>query len=101
MQVQIPPLTPQAPSTPDSLGQISPQSAAAMAAFQYPPASYEAGSRPAVSPIAYHQNMSAWGSPPENLGPFEAEFSSPMVSHVNFLYQSCDICGSCDLSTDN
>jgi insulin gene enhancer protein ISL-1 len=88
-QVQIPPLTPQAPPTPDSLGQISPQSAAAMAVFQYPPASYEAGSRPAVSPIAYHQNMSAWGSPPENLGPFEAEFSSPMTTEAhNTVYTS-------------
>lgn len=63
------------------MGQISPQSAAAMVAFQYPPASYEAPSRPAVSPIvSYHQSMSAWGSPPEAMAHFETEFSSPMVS---------------------
>ena len=81
VQVQIPPLTPQAPPTPDSMGQISPQSAAAMVAFQYPPASYEASARSAVSPIvSYQQSMSAWGSSPEDLAPFEAEFSSAMVN---------------------
>ena len=87
LQVQIPPLTPQAPPTPDSMGQISPQSAAAMVAFQYPPASYEAAqTRPAVSPIvSYHQGMSAWGSPPEAMAAFEPEFSSPMVSGSGLL----------------
>lgn len=84
--MQIPSLTPQAPPTPDSMGQISPQSAAPMVAFQYPPASYEASSRPAVSPIvSYHQSISAWGSPPEAIAHFETEFSSPMVSGLHPL----------------
>lgn len=84
-QAKIPPLTPQAPPTPDSLGQISPQSAAAMAAFQYPPsATYDTGTnRPVVSPIVtYHQSVTTWGSPTENIGPFESEFSSPMTTEA-------------------
>ena len=86
--MQIPPLTPQAPLTPDSMGQISPQSAAAMVAFQYPPASYDSmtampstPTQPSVSPIvSYQQNMATWSSPPEAMA-FEpgADFSSPMV----------------------
>ena len=70
------------------MGQISPQSAAAMIAFQYPPVSYDTSTRPAaVSPIvSYHQNISTWGSPPDNMGTFEAEFSSPMVSNISYYY---------------
>ncbi len=81
----IPPLTPQTPLTPDSMGQISPHHA-----FTYPavgpPTSYDlptTPTAPGVSPIVtYHQNP-AWGSPTEaTMSPFEAggDFSSPMVS---------------------
>ncbi len=82
----MPPLTPQTPLTPDSMGQMSPHPG--MPAFTYPavPTSYDLPTTPTppgVSPIVtYHQNP-AWGSPTEaSMSPFEAggDFSSPMVS---------------------
>ena len=85
----MPPLTPQTPLTPDSMGQISPHPG--MSAFTYPPApaTYDSLSHtlPPTTPtqpspiVTYHQNP-IWGSPSNSVGPFEttADFSSPIVS---------------------
>ena len=85
----MPPLTPQTPLTPDSMGQISPHPG--MSAFTYPPApaAYDSLSQtlPPTTPtqpspiVTYHQNP-IWGSPSNSVGPFETttDFSSPIVS---------------------
>ena len=89
LQPVMPPLTPQTPLTPDSMGQISPHPG--MSAFTYPPAPATYDSLPQTLPpttptqpspiVTYHQNP-IWGSPSNSVGPFETttDFSSPIVS---------------------
>lgn len=89
MQSGLPPLTPQTPLTPDSMGQMSPHPG--MPSFTYPPASYDAvPSTPtqqtaAVSPIVSYQHTTSWPSPTTSMGPHfdpSVDYSSSIVSHV-------------------
>lgn len=93
----MPPLTPQTPLTPDSMGQISPHPG--MSAFTYPavPTSYDQlahavpSSQQAVSPVVTYQHNPSWGSPSGS--PFEgAEFSSPITTEQQqtFIYSSAN-----------
>ena len=92
-QSVIPPLTPQTPLTPDSMGQISPHPG--MSAFTYPsaPNNYDAmqqipttPTQTAVSPIVTYQQNPVWASPTDTIAHFETsvDYSSPMVS-IRFL----------------
>ena len=88
LQSVIPPLTPQTPLTPDSMGQISPHPG--MSAFTYPsaPSNYDAmqqipttPTQTAVSPIVTYQQNPVWASPTDTIAHFETsvDYSSPMV----------------------
>ena len=86
----MPPLTPQPPLTPDSMGQMSPHTGLSAFTYPPPPSSYEQLSglpttptQVSVSPMVPYGHGSAWGSPTEHsVSPFEGptDFSSPMVS---------------------
>ena len=94
-QCGLPPLTPQTPLTPDSLGQMSPHPGMS-AAFTYPstaPSSYESlppttPTQTAVSPILTYQQQGhvAWSSGTTALPTFDhttGDYSSPsIVSHT-------------------
>lgn len=88
MQAVLPPLTPQTPLTPDSMGQISPHPG--ITAFTYPPdpGNYDAipstPTQTAVSPIVTFQQNLAWASPTTSIPHFDpnVDFSSPIVSTI-------------------
>lgn len=91
----LPPLTPQTPLTPDSMGQISPHQG--MPSFTYPPApsSYDVipstPTHTAVSPIVSYQQNQAWASPTTSGMHFDhtGDYSSPITTaEQNFVYST-------------